>query len=86
MKARDGATRLLAGSTGPNARQQFVMATAKLARLYAEARDPRASTFADRAAAEMAEHPIGTPAVAAVVRADLERAAAMFPAMQQRAR
>ena len=49
MKARDGATRLLAGSTGPNARQQFVMATAKLARLYAEARDPRASTFADRA-------------------------------------
>jgi hypothetical protein len=50
------------------------MATAKLARLYAEAGDPRGATFAERAAAEMLEHPLGTPGVEAVVRADLERA------------
>jgi hypothetical protein len=76
-KAREASTRLLAGPDGPNARGQLVMTTAKLALLYAEARDPRASTFAQSATAEMAQHPIGT-AMEAVARADLARAAALM--------
>jgi hypothetical protein len=77
-KAREASTRVIAGPDGPNARGQFVMTTAKLALLYAETRDPRASTFAERAAAEMAQHPIGTAGVEAVARADLARAAALM--------
>ena len=78
LKTREASTRFLTGPNGPNARDQRIMATAKLALLYAEARDPRASTFANHAAAEMVQHPIGTAGVEAVARADLERAAALM--------
>jgi tetratricopeptide (TPR) repeat protein len=78
LKAREASTRLLAGPNGPNARDQLVVTTAKLALLYAEGRDPRASTFSDRATAEMAEHPVTTPRVEALARADLARAAALM--------
>jgi tetratricopeptide (TPR) repeat protein len=86
MNARNRAALLLNGPNGPSARQQRIMATAKLARLFAEARDPRAGAFAERAAEEMAQHPIATPGVAAVVRADLERAAVARPDQLRRPR
>ena len=77
MKAREASTRLLAGPNGPAARQQLVMATAKLALVYAEAGDPRASKFAQLAATELSARPIEAPGVEAVARADLDRAAAL---------
>jgi non-specific serine/threonine protein kinase/serine/threonine-protein kinase len=77
LKAREASIRLLDGPNGPGARQQLVMATAKLALLYAEAGDPRASTFEQLAAAELLARPIDAPGVEAVARADLARAAAL---------
>lgn len=77
IKAREAATRLLAGPNGPGARQQLLMATAKLALLYAEAGDPRGSAFAELTAAELSARPIEAPGVEAVVRADLARVSAL---------
>jgi hypothetical protein len=72
--ARDAAARFVAGPSGASAREQIQLATAKLALLFAEAHDRRASTFADLAAAELKAHPIAVPAVAGLVQSDLERA------------
>ena len=77
IKAREAATRLLAGPNGPAARQQLLMVTAKLALLYAEAGDPRGSTLAQLAATELSARPIEAPGVEAVVRADLARVSAL---------